>query len=156
MVANIKNIKETKSLQEFLLEESIELNEGLKINKLSDKLKKLLNILEAKRFHLPGEAENTNYDKVIIYLKQLVKKVIKIEKEYMDGNITRRQAVEQLQTFKYKAIAVKEFLQKHKLLKKVDWKYLISLGLSLVWIPLVLTRSIDLMNMFFPHKLGVK
>ena len=152
----ITNVKRTKTLQEFLLEEKVELNEGLKINKLSDKLKKLLNILEAKRFHLPGEAENTNYDKVITYLKQLVKKVLKIEKEYMDGNITRRQAVEQLQTFKYKAIAVKEFLQKHKLLKKVDWKYLVSLGLSLIWIPLVLSRSVDLMNMFFPHKLGVK
>jgi len=156
MVANIKRVKHSKSLQEFLLEENIELNEGLKVNKLSSKLKKLLDILEAKRFHLPGEAENTNYDKVITYLKQLVKKVISIEKEYADNNITRRQAIEQLQTFKYKAIAIKEFLQKHKLLKKVDWKYLVSLGLSLIWVPLVLTRSIDLMNIFFPHKLGVK
>jgi hypothetical protein len=156
MIVNIKNTKRTKSLQEFLLEENVELNEGLKINKLSDRLKKLLSILEAKRFHLPGEEANTNYDKVIVYMKDLVKKVLKIEKEYMDGNITRRQAVEQLQTFKYKAIAVKEFLQKHKLLKKVDWKFLISTGLSLVWIPLVLTRGIDLMNIFFPHKLGVK
>jgi hypothetical protein len=141
-----------KTLQEFLLENNEQLNEGLKINKLSDKIKKLLDILEAKRFHLPGEDE-TNFDKTIVYLKDLVKKVKKIEKDYADGNITRRQGIEQLQVSKLKAQAVKEFLQKHKLLNKVDWKFLISTGLSLIWIPLVLTRAIDLANIFFPqHK----
>jgi hypothetical protein len=142
--------RDAMNLQEFLLEEHL-LNEGVKHFKLSDKIKKLLEILEGKRFIKSTEDDMNALDKAELALREMYPAIKKIEKDWEKKVITKAQALEKIRKFKVKAEAVKKYLQDKKVLKKVDWRFLITTGLSLVWLPMVLSRGRDLANFLFPE-----
>ena len=134
---------------ETLLTKSEQLDEGLTHFKLSDKIRKLLSLVQAKAFHIPGE-DKTKVERTIDLLKEILERVKKIENSYERGNITRRQALAQLRTMKIKALEVKKYLQDKHVLEKTDWRFLISTGLSLIWLPLVFAKADNLIRALFP------
>lgn len=150
---NSIKIKNTKAMniQEFLLENS-QLEEGLIHSKLSDKIEKLLEKLDEKKFLRSSPEDKNALDKAEEALKEMLPEVKKIEKSFEKGNMSRRQALLTLRKFKGKSLAVKKYLQEKRVLSKIDWKFLISTGLSLIWIPLTVWRARDLMNILFPVK----
>jgi len=148
----IKNRKDNNkmNLQEFLLENYIELDEGIKHFKLSDKIKKLLEILDSKRFIKSSEDDKNALDKAELALREMLPEVKRMELAYERGNITKRQALERIRKFKTKSLAVKKYLEDKKVLNKVDWRFLITTGLSLIWLPLAFWRAHDLINLVLP------
>ena len=138
------------NLQEFLLENYLELDEGIKYHKLSDKIKKLLEILDSKRFIKSSEDDKNALDKAELALREMLPEVKRMELAYERGNITKRQALERIRKFRTKSLAVKKYLEDKKVLNKVDWRFLITTGLSLIWIPLAIFRARDLLNIVLP------
>jgi hypothetical protein len=111
----------------------------------------LLEILEGKRFIKSTEDDMNALDKAELALREMYPAIKKIEKDWEKKVITKAQALEKIRKFKVKAEAVKKYLQDKKVLKKVDWRFLITTGLSLVWLPMVLSRGRDLANFLFPE-----
>jgi hypothetical protein len=126
------------------LKEFIQLDEGLKHFKLSDKLEKLVEKLQDKKFIRSDPDDMNALDKALLALKEIIVGVKEVEKDFANGKIGKGVAVSRLKRFKGKATAVKRYLQQKKVLNKTDWKFLVSTGLSLVWIPLAIWRAKDL------------
>ena len=154
MKLEIKETKETMNLQEFLLENYLELDEGIKYHKLSDKIKKLLEILDSKRFIKSSEDDKNALDKAELALREMLPEVKRMELAYERGNITKRQALERIRKFRTKSLAVKKYLEDKKVLSKVDWKFLISTGLSIIFLPLVFARTQGLIDVILPRPKG--
>ena len=154
MKLEIKETKETMNLQEFLLENYLELEEGIKYHKLSDKIKKLLEILDSKRFIKSSEDDKNALDKAELALREMLPEVKRTEAAYERGNINRRQALERIRKFRIKSLAVKKYLEDKKVLSKIDWKFLISTGLSIIFLPLVFARTQGLIDVILPQQKG--
>lgn len=107
-------------------------------HKLSKKIEKLIKKLEEKKISIPGN-ELPDLRKIIDILKdEILKKIKFVEKEYERGNLNARQVAYKIKKYKGRALQVKKFLQEKKILSKFDWRYLIDLGLGLMWIPVAL------------------
>lgn len=113
------------------------LTEGVKYFKLSDRIKKVLRKVKDAYLDLPGKNE-TDAEMVIKALEtDILKQVIKIEKNYEYGHIGKKEAVEQLNKLNPKFEKGKKLLKDDGILPSINFDWLNLLNF-IMWAPWIL------------------